>query len=72
MVLTRKDMIIVKVEKGEGMAEVLKVELIMKNGRKRDLVVVYVPLKTNALGERRVWKHFETHMQMFKEYDRKQ
>ena len=26
----------------------LKVELVMKNGRKRDLVVVYVPPKTNA------------------------
>ena len=50
MVLTRKDMIMGKVEKGEVMVEVLKVELIMKNGRKRDLVVIYVPPKTNAWG----------------------
>ena len=32
------------------MAEVLKGELVMKNERKRDLVVVYVPPKTNAWG----------------------
>ena len=50
MVLTRKDVIMGKVEKGEGLAEVLKVELIMKNVRKRDLVVIYIPLKTNAWG----------------------
>ena len=37
-----------KVEKGKGMAEVLKVELVMKKKRKRDLVVVYVP--PNAWG----------------------
>ena len=34
MVLTRKHVIMGKVEKGEGMAEVLMVELVMKNGRK--------------------------------------
>ena len=50
MVLTRKDVIMGKVKKGEGMAEVLKVELVMKNGRRRDLVVVYVPPNTNAWG----------------------
>ena len=50
MVLTRKDVMMRKVEKGENMAELLKVQLVMKNGRKRDLVVVYVPLKTNAWG----------------------
>ena len=31
MVLTRKDVIMGKVKKGEGMAEVLKVEFVMKN-----------------------------------------
>ena len=50
MVLTRKDVMIRKVEKGEGMAEVLKIELVMKNGRKRDLVVLYIPPKTNVWG----------------------
>ena len=57
--LTRKDVIMGKVKKGEGMAEVLKVELVMKNERKRDSVVIYVPPKSSAWRERRVWKHSE-------------
>ena len=50
MMLTRKDVVVGNVEKGEGMAEVLKVELVMKKGRIRDLVLVYVPPKTNSWG----------------------
>ena len=55
-----------KVEKGEGMTEMLKIELVMKNGRQGRST------QDQCLGERRVWKHGETHMQLFKEYDRKQ
>ena len=40
MLLRRKD-VMRMVEKGEGNAEVLKVELVMKNGKKRHFVVVY-------------------------------
>ena len=49
MVLTRKDVIMGKVER-EDMAEVLKVKFVMNNGRKGDLVLIYVPPKTNAWG----------------------
>ena len=71
MVLTRKDVIMRKVKKLKDMAEVMKVELVMKKGRIRDLVAVYIPPKTNAWRERKVWRHAERHMQMFKEYDGK-
>ena len=53
------------------MAEVLKVELVMKNGR-RDLVIVYIPSKTSAWERELVMRHIEKYMQMFKEYDGKQ
>ena len=59
MMLTRKDVVMGKVVKEEGMAE-------KRNGRKRDLVVVYLRPKTNDLGEVRICKH-GGHMQMFKE-----
>ena len=42
MVSKRKDVIMGKVEKVEDMAKVLKVELVMKNGKKRDLVITFI------------------------------
>ena len=69
--MLRKDVVMGKVEKGEGMAEVLKVELIMKNGRKRNLVVVYIPHKTNAW-DRQEYGDMMEDKQLLKEYDREQ
>ena len=48
-----KDMIMGKVEKGKRMVEFLKVEFLIKSGRKRDLAVIYVPPKTN------IWRREE-------------
>ena len=59
------------VDKGEGKAKVLKVELVMKNGRKRDSSCIH-SIQDQCLGKRRVWRHGEKHLQIFKEYDGKQ
>ena len=73
MVLTRMMMMMMgKVEKGEGMTDVLKVELVMNNGGERDLVVVYIPHKINARDGRGEYGNGKRHIQLFKEYDRKQ
>lgn len=48
MIAVRKDIIVDKVELGEGKAEVLSMRMLTEKGGKRDIVVVYVPPKTRA------------------------
>lgn len=46
-----EDMEVEKAELSEGMAEVMNIMILMKESKKRDIVVSFVPPKTRAWSE---------------------
>ena len=68
--VTRKDVIMGKSEKWEGMTGV-KGRIGNKKWKKTRLGSHIRSTQGQWRGERRVWKHDERHLHLFKEYDKK-
>ena len=66
MMMVHENLYVEEVQYGEGLAEVLSIIIRTSSREKRNIIVAYVPLKTNTLIPQLsqvslLWEHKKTH-----------